>query len=99
MARFDLYANPSGSGILLDVQSNLFEMMQTRVVIPLVRPADAPPTFRHLNPEFVIDGSPFFLITQLIATVPTAVLSQKIGSLSAEADKITRATDMLFQGF
>ena len=36
MARFDVYASPDGSGCLLDVQADLLDSLNTRVVVPLM---------------------------------------------------------------
>jgi toxin CcdB len=35
MARFDVYENPDGPGSLLDVQAELLDPLNTRVVVPL----------------------------------------------------------------
>ncbi|WP_318012467.1 MULTISPECIES: CcdB family protein [unclassified Mesorhizobium] len=48
MARYDLYRNAGGSGYLVDVQSDLLERLNTRVVIPLMPPDTAPVPGRRL---------------------------------------------------
>ncbi|MBS1183360.1 MAG: plasmid maintenance protein CcdB, partial [Proteobacteria bacterium] len=36
MARFDVFPNPGGSGYLLDVQADLLDGLNTRIVVPLL---------------------------------------------------------------
>lgn len=36
MARFDVYASPDSAGYLLDVQADLLESLNTRIVVPLM---------------------------------------------------------------
>ncbi|MFL4472284.1 CcdB family protein [Tateyamaria armeniaca] len=97
MARFDLYA--SEDGYLLDVQSDLIDVLTTRVVVPLM-PLDAAPTpARRLNPVFDIDGTQVVMVTQFLATVPTSILTDRHSSLAHAQDEITTALDMVFTGF
>lgn len=99
MARFDLYPEPVSAGFLLDVQTDLLHGFTTRVVIPVL-PAGAVPTpAGALTPAVEIDGERYILATQLLSAVPAAMLKAPVGNLSAEADTVTRALDMLFQGF
>lgn len=99
MARFDLYANPEGPGWLLDLQSDLLDGLNTRVVAPLLARADAPAPARRLNPVFLVAGVEAVMLTQFLAAVPVAILGPRIASLAGEQDAITAAVDMVFQGF
>ncbi len=100
MARFDLYPNPSnGRGYVLDVQSDLLEGLNTRMVVPLMVTAHAPIAAKRLNPVFDIDGHSHVMVTQFMAAVPSAALGAVCGNLAKEADQITAAIDMLMQGF
>ena len=99
MARFDLYAEPGGAGFLLDVQTDLLHGFTTRVVIPVL-PADSIPTaIGALTPAVEVGGRRHLIATQLLSAVPAAMLKVPVGNLSRHADAITRALDMLFQGF
>ena len=49
MARFDLYHNPDG-GYLLDVQTDLLNHLNTRMVVPLLPMQTAPKPAATLNP-------------------------------------------------
>lgn len=42
MARFDIYENPACPGYLLDVQADLLDGLNTRMVVPLL-PMEAAP--------------------------------------------------------
>ncbi|MGP3698542.1 CcdB family protein [Rhodobacter sp. NSM] len=99
MAQHDLYPAPSGSGYLLDVQSDLLDGLNTRIAVPLLPEAAAPRPARILNPVFEIAGERHVLATQYLAAVPAGLLRQPVGSLAPHGHEVTRALDMLFQGF
>ncbi len=99
MAKYDVFPNPDGAGFLVDVQSDLLDVLNTRVVAPLLPKAQAPKPAAYLNPVFRIDEQEVVMVTQFLATVPTRILRAPVGSLDAEHEKITRALDMVFQGF
>jgi len=52
MARFDVYDSPDGAGYLLDVQADILDILNTRVVVPLMPISAAPSPAKHLNPIF-----------------------------------------------
>ncbi|MGB1216006.1 MAG: CcdB family protein [Pikeienuella sp.] len=58
MARYDVYANPDASGYLLDVQADLLDSLNTRVVVPLMPISAAPSPAKRLNPVFNIQSEP-----------------------------------------
>lgn len=101
MGRFDVYAMPGlgRTGYVLDVQANHLQDLNTRVVVPLLLPKEAPTPARGLNPAFYIDGQPHLMLTQFIAAVPAKELKQPVTSLDACSDDILRALDMLLTGF
>jgi toxin CcdB len=98
MARYDIHANPNG-GYLLDVQADILDQLNTRVVVPLLPADEAPPPAARLNPVFDLDGGRFVMVTQYLAAVPLALLKKPEGNLSADHDRIVAALDMVFQGF
>jgi toxin CcdB len=97
MARFDLYRGDPGW--LLDVQSELTDGLPTRVVVPLVPLAGAPPPLGELNPVFEVEGVSHQLMPQWLAATPRRALGRPESSLAHERDAITRALDLLFTGF
>lgn len=99
MARFAVYRNPGGSGCLLDLQADLLDGLNTRVVVPLLPPGLAPKPAQQLNPVFEIDGEPLVMVTQFLAAIPLKELKSPVGSLAGQRDAITAAAVLLLQGF
>ena len=99
MPRHDLYRNADGTGFLLDVQTDLLGGLNTRIIVPVLPEHAAPHPARLLNPRFDIDGERHYLMTQFMASVPAAVLKSPVANLSDRYDDITRALDMIFQGY
>ncbi len=97
--RYAVHPNLQGPGYLLDVQSEVLQSLNTRIVVPLLPRADAPIPAARLNPVFTIAGSDYVMVTQFMAAVPLSSLQEPEGSLLAQHDRIVAALDMLFQGF
>ena len=105
MPRFDVYLN---SGVqaavtpyLLDVQSDLLQGLETRIVVPLRR-RDRFPTVSlpaNLMPMFEIEGVECLLETPKLAAVPLRLLKTPVASLAARHFEVTAALDFLFQGY
>ena len=76
MARFDVFSNPGRHAgttpYLLDVQSDLLDALDTRMVIPLRRLEQFPRVRlpNRLTPVFTIDGEDFLLETPKMGAVP-----------------------------
>lgn len=105
MARFDVYANPGNHAAttpyLLDVQSDLLDGLDSRMVIPL-RSLKRFPKVKlstQLTPIFTIDGEACLLETPKMGAVPLRVLKSRVTSLAQDQDQITAAMDFLFQGY
>lgn len=99
MARFDVFVSPSSAGYLLDVQTDLLDGLNTRVVVPLVPAIPTMKLVPRLNPLFDLSGRQYAMFTHLIATVPSARLGEPQANFAGHHDQITAALDMLFQGF
>ncbi|TIW16544.1 MAG: plasmid maintenance protein CcdB [Mesorhizobium sp.] len=99
MARYDFYRNPGSGGYLLDVQSDLLEHLDTKVVVPLLPPNIAPLPARRLNPIFRIDGEDHVMVTQFMSALTASELRAAEGNLARHHGDIVAALDMLFQGF
>ena len=99
MAKYDVHAGVQPGTLLLDVQSDLLGGLNTRVVVPLIPQGQAPVPARFLNPVFEVEGAPHVMVTQFLAAVPAGVLRDPVANLTPRADEVTRALDMLFQGF
>lgn len=98
MARFSVYKNPDG-GYLLDVQADLLNHLNTRIVVPLMSLADAPKPADTLNPLFDVNGVFYVMVTQFMAAVPASILKQQVATLEGHREEIVSAIDLLMQGF
>ena len=105
MARFDVYANPGNHAkttpYLLDVQSNLLDGLDSRMVIPLRSLKHFPKVkvATQLTPIFKISGKDYLLETPKMGAVPQRVLKSPIASLEDSQAEITAALDFLFHGY
>lgn len=105
MARFEVFRNSGQLAddvpYLLDVQSDLLQGLNTRVVIPLRRrdrfPANQIP--QRLTPILKIEGVDCLLETSKLAAVPLRLLKHPIQQLNTEQAVIVGALDFLFHGF
>lgn len=104
MPQFDVYHNKNSNTnkiipYLLDVQADLFVVLATRVVVPLILVSSNKKPLKHLNPQFEIEGKKVALSTAELAGVPASILGKKITSLHAHRNEIIAALDFLFVGF
>jgi toxin CcdB len=104
MHQFDVLANPFPASrerqpFLVALQSDLLaRTLDTVVVAPLER-AETGSFADRLNPQVMVEGEPFALIAQEVATVRKSALRNPVGSVAADRDKIIAALDLLFTGF
>lgn len=100
--QFDVYrstdaVSKSGISYLVDLQADLLEHLQTRVVAPLIslnniRPID------EINPVVSLNGNPFVVSIAEVAGVSIENLGEKVGSLAHYRNEIVAAVDFLFTG-
>lgn len=104
MSQFSLYQNDDKSTstaypYFVDVQSELLNTLNTRLVIPLT-PVElldkkAP---NHLCPVIHIDQGDFVILTHQMASVPTKILREPVNELSSFRNEIIAAIDFLITG-
>lgn len=105
MARFDVYANPGSHATttpyLLDVQSDLLDGLDSRMVVPLrsLRHFPKVKLSPRLTPILTIQGEQFLLETPKMGAIPQRLLKSPVTSLEAEREQISAALDFLFQGY
>ena len=105
MAQFTVYRNKSARTkalfpFLVDVQSDLLEDLQTRVVIPLSKAgALTKKPVSHLTPILKLEGEAYMLMTPELAAVARNDLGPATGSLVERRDAILAAMDFLLTGF
>ena len=85
---------------LLDVQNDLLEGLNTRVVIPMC-PSSAigKNPINNLSPQFEIQGISYTLLTPQLAGIAISDLGPEIDDLSKYRFEIIKALDFLFTGF
>lgn len=99
MARFDVYPGQDEGVFLLDIQANILDSLNTRIVVPLMRPQSAPTPAKRLNPTFMIEGEDVVMVTQFMAAVPVSILKKPVAWLEPQHLEIIDAVDFLMQGF
>ena len=104
MAQFYAYKNPNPATraqypYLLDIQSDLLSELRTTVVIPLTpSKLAAPMSLTRLNPNIVIDGKSFTVMTQEIAGIDRNNLGAQAYNLSSYRSEIISALDFVLSG-
>ena len=101
MAQFDVYKNENELTnqkvpYLLDVQNDILDSINTRVVIPLVKDKN---DFKGLTKEFVIENQKVYLTTSQMGTVHKNELKTKITTLTNQKEEIKNSIDFLIYGF
>jgi toxin CcdB len=105
VAQFTVYKNKNPRSkstfpFLVDVQSDLLEPLQTRVVIPLTKVAGlAKKPVSHLTPALKFDGDVYVLMTPQLAGIARSDLGVASGTLLEERQTILAAIDFLLTGF
>lgn len=103
MAQFDVHRNGNpdtrrGIPYLLNVQSDLLDVLSTCVVVPLVLASEMGKPATQLNPQFEIEGVAVVASTAEIAGVLRTLLGDKVLSLQHRRGEIIAALDVLFTG-
>ena len=105
MAQFSVYRNKNprtkaAFPFLVDVQSELLEPLNTRVVIPMTKAAAlAKKPVSHLTPDVSFNGDRYLLMTPQLAGIGRAELGPHAGTLAEERQTILAAIDFLLTGF
>lgn len=102
MAQFDVYkpaGSPGAHSLLLDIQSDLIGLIESRVVVPLVKVAQAPKLTQRLNPVFEVGQQKYVALFQDLQSVTFDLLGARVGNLAEKRFEITNTLDFLFQGY
>lgn len=105
MTQFAVYQNKNLRNralfpLLVDVQPELFQELETRLVVPLSNffaLRDFP--LAYLTPSVTFDEERYLLMTPQLAGVAQADLGQLMGSVGGFETAISRAMDFLLRGF
>ncbi len=102
--QFDVCPNPNPATskrfpYLLDIQSDVLQSLQTRIVIPLAPQADfAAQTITRLMPVLSVQGKDYVAVVPQMAGVPFRELRSPISNLSDSRTEIIAALDLLITG-
>jgi toxin CcdB len=105
MAMFDVFPNPgahaSTTPYLLDVQCDLLDGLDSRMVIPLrsLEHFSKVKLPTRLMPVLHVNGQEYLLETPKMGAVPKRILNTSVASMAEEQDTITGALDFLFHGY
>jgi toxin CcdB len=105
VAQFSVYRNKNARTkatfpLVVDVQSDLLEPLNTRVVIPMTKaPALTRKPVSYLTPEVSFDGDRYVLMTPQLAGIGRTELGPHAGTLVDERQTILAAIDFLLTGF
>ena len=105
MPQFTVYRNKNPKSkavfpLLVDIQSDLLDELQTRVVVPLSKSAGlAKKPVTHLTPILEFEGEKYVLITPQLAGVARSDLGPTAGTLANQRQTIISAMDFLLSGF
>lgn len=104
MPQFALYRNrhPATRArfpLLLDIQSDLLELLTTRVMVPLSLAAPARArSMGALTPALRFEGKEYVMLTPQLAGIAIRELGPIVGELACDRDTIIAALDLLITG-
>ena len=104
MPQFAVHRNPNPATraaipLLLDVQSELLETLNTRVVVPLYVPAALQDgTIATLMPRIEVHGEPYIAVTPELAGISKKSLGFQVSDVSHRRYDIIAALDLLLTG-
>jgi toxin CcdB len=85
---------------LLDVQNDLLDGLDTRVVIPLIRDSSFKGSgITTLTPKVNINGETLLLLTPQMAGISKHLLNEEVGDLGDFRYEILAAINLLIEGF
>lgn len=103
MNQFDVYANTDSDTkeaypYFVDVQTELLEILNSRVVIPLTAALPNKGMPNNICPKVEIDGEKYYLLTYQITTVSSSFLRKHESSLLLSRAEIINSIDFLISG-
>ncbi|MDO8344345.1 MAG: CcdB family protein [Cellvibrio sp.] len=104
MSQFRAYKNHNQDNLhipyLLDVQNDLLEGLDTRMVIPLIRESSFKGSgITTLTPKLSVHGEVFLLLTPQMAGISRHLLTKEVSNLGDFRYEILAAINLLIEGF
>jgi len=104
MTQFTIYQNKNSLSkkeypLLLDIQTNLLDSLQTTVVVPLKKlEANKDKVLTQLTPTFIIEGVDYLMLTPQLAGIQRKELGKAITDIEYARADILNALDFLITG-
>jgi len=104
MPQFDVYINPSKKSLaaypyILDIQNALISDLTTRIVIPLGKLNHFKnEKMNGLTPVIEYNNEQYILLTPQLASIPSKLLKNPVGSVESLRDEIIAAIDFAITG-
>lgn len=103
MKQYDVYANTDRDTseaypYFVDIQTELLEMLNSRVVIPLTTVLPDKGLPNNICPKVEINGEHYYLLTYQVTTVTSAFLRKHESSLLLNRTDILNSLDFLISG-
>lgn len=104
MAQFTIYQNKNPQSkkefpLLLDIQTNLLNSLQTTVVVPLKKlETNKDKVLTQLTPSFAIEGMNYLMLTPQLAGIQRKELGKAIADIEYARTDILNALDFLLTG-
>jgi toxin CcdB len=103
MRQFDVHRLKEARGrgsprLVVVLQHDVSDDLETRVVAPLARPQDIPHA-QKLRPIISLDATDYVLVADRLAAVDRGSIGQRVGSAERHRDAIVTALDFLFTGY
>ena len=98
MAKFDVYSIEGSKDLFLELQANRLQGLVTKIGAPLVLKTAGDRPIPKLQPELVVSGKTYVMLTEHLFSVPAADLKNKLTTLIESDYRITSALDLLFGG-
>jgi len=104
MSQFDVYINPSKKSretypYIIDIQNALISGITTRIVIPLGKLSHFKnEQMNGLTPMIEYKNEKYILLTPQLASIPSKLLNDPVGSVQSLRDEIIAAIDFAITG-
>ena len=104
MAQFMVYQNKNSQSnkafpLLLDIQTNLLDSLQTTVVVPLKKlGSNKDKALTHLTPTINIEGIDYLILIPQLAGIQRKELGKAIANVEYARAEILNALDFLLTG-
>ena len=98
MRQWGVHQLKGGRQLVLVIQSDMLQGIDTYLVAPLIAQASAPSLDRRLLPTILAGDDPLIALILSIASVPRSEIGAFVAFAEHARDEVTRALDMVLSG-